>query len=250
MADIPDISAQLGTISLAVAALGAASYGVVDGVKFFSWIDLSGFEYLFSSTAGGRWWPRKHKADLDCLVPVLEIAYGDEVMDVLKAQYRAGRAKGDLSRTLKQGVRAGFDMMEADEITGRVRKLGIDKDIARSGADALKQEDSRHPSSVGAMQAETPVPSTGNDAHTASARLMTAVDARIEAALLLADNQFATQTKVYAMLVALVISIGVGLYLKADLVLSFLVGIAAVPLAPVGKDLATALQQAVKTVSK
>jgi hypothetical protein len=104
---VSDLSQYLGTVTLAVGALGTASYGVIDGMKLIPWVDLAGFERLFSSggAAGGRMWPTKTKAGLDPLLPALTAAYGADAMDLLKTQYRAGRTKGDLPRTLRQGVR-------------------------------------------------------------------------------------------------------------------------------------------------
>ncbi|MBA4682160.1 MAG: hypothetical protein H2075_05220 [Pseudomonas sp.] len=88
----------------------------------------------------------------------------------------------------------------------------------------------------------------GDEERSALARLETAIDARIDAALVLADVQYVTQTKILAMGVALAIAFGVGSFLEATLVVSMMVGLAAVPLAPVAKDLATALQEAVKAL--
>ena len=90
------LAENLGTTALAVGALGTAAYGIVDGLKFCSWIDLAGFERLFSGggKAGGRMWPIKHKANLDPLLPALQVAYGADAMDLLKSQYRSGRSRG------------------------------------------------------------------------------------------------------------------------------------------------------------
>ncbi|MBI3776430.1 MAG: hypothetical protein HY273_12950 [Gammaproteobacteria bacterium] len=248
-----NLSESLGTIALAIGALGAASYGIVDGLKLISWIDLSGFERLFSQrifprsgTAGGRIWPTKHKAGLDPLFPALKVAYGADVMAVLRTQYRNGRAKGDLPRTLRQGIRIGFSMMTRDEIMRTTLGLGIAEETTRLVADALEHARKLRPPATGEMRAVTPVPAMGDEERAALARLETTIDARIDAALLLADNQYVTQAKVWATLVALAIAFGVGLELQREWYECFLVGITAVPLAPVAKDLATALQEAVK----
>lgn len=249
-----DVTKDIGTIVLAVGALGVASYGIVDGLKLISWIDLSGFERLFSSagTQGGRLWPIKHKAGLDPLFPALKIAYGADVMDVLKTQYRGGRAKGDLPRTLRQGVRIGFSMMPRDEIIHTTRRLGIAEKTAHLVADALEQALKLRPPATGQTPVVSPAPSMGDEERAALARLETTIDARIDAALLLADNQYVTQAKVWATLVALAIAFGVGFYLEPfpGWAKCFLVGITAVPLAPVAKDLATALQEAVKALRR
>ena len=110
---------NLGTASLAIGALGTASYGVVDGLyKSFTWFDSAGFERVFAvgGKEGGRRFFPTHKATLDPLLPALRIAYGSDVMELLRAQYRVGRASGDLPRTLRQGARIGFGVMEASSI--------------------------------------------------------------------------------------------------------------------------------------
>lgn len=243
---VVDLSQYLGTVTLAVGALGAASYGVVDGMKLVPWIELAGFERLFSAggAAGGRMWPTKTKAGLDPLFPALKAAYGTDAMDLLKTQYRAGRAKGDLPRTLRQGVRIGFGMFSPKDIETAATGLGVAGDVASLAASALELARQQRPPAAG--EAPKALPTVGDDQRAALARLETTIDARVDAALALAQMQYITQTKVLAMIVALVIAFGVGLYLEQHPVYCFLVGIAAVPLAPVAKDLATALQEAVK----
>jgi len=243
-----NLTEHLGTIALAVGGLGAASYGIVDGLKLFPWIDLAGFERLFSSrgTAGGRRWPTAQKAALDPLLPALEFAYGTDAMELLKAQYRSGRTKSDLPRSLRQGVRIGFGVMASDGIIAAGIGLGINKEIATHAADALIVGRQQRPPAAG-EQEKMPSPSPVSDEQRAAlARLETAIDGRIDAALMLADTQYITQTKLIATFVALVIAFFVGLSLEQDPLICFVVGIAAVPLAPVAKDIATALQEAVK----
>lgn len=240
------LSDYLGTTALAVGALGAASYGIVDGLKLVAWIDLAGFERLFSGggVAGGRRWPTKHTVGLDPLLPALKAAYGADAMGLLKAQYRSGRAKGDLPRTLRQGVRIGFGTMRNDAVVAAAVGLGITENIASLAAAALALARAQRPPAAG--EEPKPAPAIDDEQRAALARLETTIDARIDAALALADIQYVAQTKVLATIVAIAIAFGVGLYLGQSPVICFAVGLAAVPLAPVAKDLATALQEAVK----
>ena len=92
--------------------------------------------------------------------------------------------------------------------------------------------------------------SLSDDERSALARLETTIDARIDAALVLAEYQYVAQARVWAMVLALGIALGTGFYLVENMALAFLVGITAVPLAPVAKDLASALQEAVKALRK
>jgi hypothetical protein len=241
------LAENLGTTALAVGALGTAAYGIVDGLKFCSWIDLAGFERLFSGggKAGGRMWPIKHRATLDPLLPALKVAYGSDVMDLLKSQYRGGRAKGDLPRTLRQGVRIGFSMMESEKIVSAAVGLGLTKDIATLAADTIKRG-LEQPPALG--EEPKPEATVTAEQRSALARLETAIDARIDADLAMADVEYVTQAKIWAMIVSIGIALWVGWLLNQSWAASLVVGITAVPLAPVAKDLATALQSAAKAL--
>ena len=190
-------------------------------------------------------WLTRQKAGLSPLLPALKLAYGDEVMEVFRAQYRNGRAKGDLPRTLRQGVRIGLGMMPREEIIRLVLALGIAPETAELAADALVLARRMRPPAAGEPPSIPPV-TISDDQRAALARLETTIDARIDAALCLADNQYVTQTRLYAMGVAIAIAFGVGLHMNQDPVVCLLVGLLAVPLAPIAKDLASALQSAVK----
>jgi hypothetical protein len=246
-----ELSNYLGTVTLAVGGLGAASYGVVDGLKLLAWIDLAGFERLFCGrrTKGGRSWPTLQHTALDSLLPTLKAAYGKDVVELLKAQYRSGRSKGDLPRTLRQGVRIGFGVMEKNDIQKTAHALGIDEHTAKQAAEALVIARNQRPPAVGESATDIADPVSGEQ-RSAIARLETLIDARIDSALVLAEVHYVTQTKVIATFVALLIAFGVGHFLESAPVVSFMVGIAAVPLAPVAKDLATALQEAVRALKK
>ncbi len=241
------LAENLGTTALAVGALGTAAYGIVDGMKLSSWIGLAGFERLFSGrgNAGGRMWPIKHKATLEPLLPALKAAYGADVMELLKSQYRSGRSKGDLPRTLRQGVRIGFSMIESEKIVSAAVGLGLAKSVATLAADTIKLGLEQPPA-----QDEDPKPEATVTAEqrSALARLETAIDARIDATLAMADVEYVTQAKIWAMIVSIGIALWVGWLLNQHWEACLVVGITAVPLAPVAKDLSTALQSAVKAL--
>lgn len=249
----------LGTAALAIGALGGASQGIVDGLfKAFTWFDSAGFERIFAvgGKEGGRRFYPSHKATLDPLLPALKIAYGSDVIELLRAQYRGGRVSGDLPRTLRQGVRIGFGMMPMTDIASVAIELGIKEEIATRAAEAIdrarRQRAQAEQSKSESDSAASLQPAMTDEQRSAMARLETMIDARIDAALALAETQYIAQTKLLAMLVSLVISFGVGAsggMLVADKWgWCLIVGLAAVPLAPVAKDLSTALQEAVKAL--
>ena len=175
-------------------------------------------------------------------------------MELLRAQYRVGRAGGDLPRTLRQGVRIGFGMMEVPTIALVATELGVSADIATLAAQAIdgaRRQRSQTEQSPSQEVTNYPQPPAMTDEQrSAMARLETMIDARIDAALALADTQYVSQTKFLATFVSLVISflVGWGIGMDGKWVWCWIVGLAAVPLAPVAKDLSTALQEAAKAL--
>ena len=237
---------SLGTLALAAGALGTAAFGIVDGLKVIPWIDLAGFERLFSRT--GRRWPTRIRANLDPLLPALTLAYGDDVMELLKAQYRSGRGKGDLPRTLRQGVRIGLGLMPDSGVATAAQGLGLPAATAGQVGRALVAARSARPPALGQPEAIVAPLAITEDDRAALARLENAIDARIDAALVLADTLYVTQTKVVASMVAVGIGVLVGTMLGRPWWVGLFIGLVAVPLAPVAHDAATALQEAVKAV--
>ena len=198
-----------------------------------------------------------YKTTLDPLLPALKTAYGKDVMELLRAQYRSGRVAGDLPRTLRQGVRIGFGMMEVESITSVAVDLGIKQEVAAIAAEAIdrarrQRADASPTEQTRSLDEPRPLlqPAMTDEQRSAMARLETMIDARIDASLALADTQYVAQTKFLAMAVSLAISflVGWGIGMNGKYVWCWIVGLAAVPLSPVAKDLATALQEAVKAL--
>lgn len=242
------MAVDLGAASLAVGALGTASYGIVDALKIFSWFDLSGFENIFSCNTGGRWWPKKPKANLDQLYPALQLVYGDDAMDVYKAQYRAGRATAELKENLKRDILDGLGKMKSEAIIKTLHGLGISEKSTRLVIEGFKQERILNTQITG--EATQPSPSK-SEASDALEQLKARIDTRVNAALLLANSQFTTQSRLYATGISLAFALSFGTFsLGQNFGLCFLIGIAAVPLAPVAKDLSTALQATAKALGK
>jgi hypothetical protein len=244
---------NLGATVLAIGALGTAAFGIVDGFKLIPWIDQAGFEHLFSAgRVGGSspWKSKRLQSNLDPLFPALKLAYGDDVMRLLKTQYRAARSKGDLPRTLRQGVRIGFSLMTDKQITEVAVGLGLPAASAKLAGSTVARLSTVRPPAKGEAPAAAPEPAPTDAERAAMARLETAIDARIDAALVLAEVKYVTQTKVLALFVSLAIAGLVGYLLDQNLVTILVVGLTAVPLAPIAKDVATALQSAVTALKK
>lgn len=222
----------LASVVLAAGGLGVAAYGVVDNLKLVPWVDLAGFERLFPQ---GRGWPGAHGKGLAPLLPALTAAYGPDALALLQGHYRSGRARGELPRLLRQGVRMGMHLLEEDAAVTLITAMGIAEPRGRALLPWLR--DGGMIAAIASPPADLP-------------RLESLIDARIDAALAMAEAQYTAQLKLCASGVALAIAVGVGAATGAAWWHRVLVGVAAVPLAPVAKDLASALQHAVQALRR
>jgi hypothetical protein len=212
---------------LAAGALGMAAFGIVDGLKATA-IGTAGFPAL--------------SAMLGPLKTALAKAYGKEFLELLKAQYRDRRGTGPLSRTLRQGARIGLTKDNAAEIAEFVGEGIVDRsqlaNIAEKIAAGTKLTDSER----GLL-----------------GRFELAVDTRIDAAVALAEENYKLVTQWwasgFAVALALIAACALGtqpdfLYVweKVLFIKGLIVGLVAVPLAPIAKDVASALQSATKAL--
>jgi len=210
----------LGTIVAAAGALGTACFGIVEALK---WTPLG--------AAGFGSVVRYLGADL---LGALRIAYGPDYRRLLRAQYREdSQQQATIAKTLRQGVRIGLTADNAEALA---------KFLCTVDASALK----------------TAVKNVAAGGQLASAdrgaigRYELAVDARIDAALSRAKDVYLGTIRVAASILAIIIAqvavraLGDTSHLTA--VGALLVGIVAVPLAPIANDLVAALQAATKAL--
>lgn len=213
-----------GRIVMAIAALGTAAFGIVEGLKWTG-IGLSGYRTL-QNTLG------------DAFLTALGVAYGDKYDALLRAQYRRNAGDGSLSRTLRQGIRAGLRKDTADALAAEV------------GLTVISAED------LQALLSDTGVNSDLDDAQLRKlGRWELAIDMRVEAAVAAARARYVGCMRVYASLIAIAVALGVGWGMGiADdprgMLACLVVGIAAIPVAPVAKDLVKALSAAASGVNK
>jgi hypothetical protein len=198
---------DIGSIVLATGALGTAAFGIVEALK---WTELGLAGY------------RSIKGLLGPVLKAYEVAYGPDWERLLRAQYRGDQA--ELARWLRQGTRIGLTPATAPAMANFVRTVKPE-DLAKVAGELNKGED------------------LDPDLRNILGRFELAVDARIQAALALAQERYAGTARVAATVVALGIAVVVGVMLDR-LFQAVLVGIAAVPLAPIAKDLVSALQSA------
>ena len=207
VAERADATVDYGATILATAALGTAAFGIVEALKG-SWLGEAGFKSITKL--------------LGPLMKTLRTAYGTDYVAILLGQYRGDQA--ELARTLRQGIRVGLTAEHAKEC-----------------ATYLGTVDG------GVLEEAVKLSASGTDLPAAMrnviGRFEVAADARIDAGLAKAQSVYATTLRITASIFALGIAAVVGLSM-GQFWQSILVGLCAVPLAPVAKDLVSALQAA------
>lgn len=210
-----DLVSNLGTMILAIGALGTASFGIIDGLK---WIGLGLFGFgQIPKLLGSP------------VMKALEIAHGPQYMKMLKGQYLANRTSGDLPKSIRQGARVGLTPETA---------VALAEEIGVVGATDLKAV---------AASLQKGKALTDNQRGVLG-RYELALDTRIDAALALANDHYVNYMRFFASLVAIAIAFGVRQYTRGDILTTLIIGFTAVPLAPIAKDLATAIQSAAKAM--
>lgn len=218
---------SLPEIILAIGAVGASAMGITEGFKSI-WLPPIGF------------W--KLKQEMAWAKDALTIAYGENYQDMLATLFRSGHSSGELPRILRQGVRVGLN-----EETGKkmAQTVGV-SDPCELG-DVAKQ--------LAAGEDISKKPTERN----ILGRFEMAVDARIDAALAMAERAYKNGIRLRASLIALVLSV-VAAYLmyapdndesfiQSDIfVLALIVGFTAVPMAPIAKDVAKGFQAAARAL--
>jgi hypothetical protein len=207
-----------GDVVLATGALGTAAFGIVEALKWTS-LGETGFGTAL--------------AMLGPLRTTLQVACGPEYETLLRGQYRGERA--ELVRSLRQGVRVGLTPATVPEIAKFLGSLDM-----TTLADAV----------AAANEGRELTPRQRN----AIGRFELAADARIDAAVTVALGRYAGGNRVAASVVALTIAIVAAATIRAndETVVSWaqaaIIGIAAVPLAPIAKDVVSGIQAATRAL--
>jgi hypothetical protein len=224
---------------IAVGALGTAAFGVVEALGKALVIRRFGLPYV----------------GFKCVLAVIEefkdalyFTYGKHYELILAQQYRNDRSSGSAPETIRQGVRLALPMMDGAQgkaLVTRVWGLGDDKSAAL--VDALQAEKS---GPLSAAEADA--------AATLAARFALALDSRIASAFTLAEERYQATARLWAGLAAIGLSLLFNMGLRSaptgasgteqgyPWLVALLIGAAAVPLAPVAKDLSSALSDALK----
>jgi hypothetical protein len=234
----------------AVGALGLAAMGVVEALGkallVFDplWIRRRGLP--FGLPYAGY---RKVRRLLIAVGPALEIAYGDKYAAIIAGQYRAGRGSSQAPDMIRQGVRLGLPYLSHDDAKRVVKAIwGMpDKHTERFVQAILKVQ----------PPAGAPAPLEAGLA----GRFSTALDTTVQAVFDSAEQVYQSWARCWAGIASVVLSLayygaiaqhppasdGKGL---AGWFFAGIVGLAAVPLAPVAKDLSTSLSQALTALGQ
>jgi hypothetical protein len=226
---MPDpVGTQLASISgviAAIAALGTAGYGLVDTTKvFWGGVSNAGFGYITSALAP--------------FAPALQAAGGATWKFTLRAHWINGMSKDDQKAIAKSLIHLGLSSDNA-------RLIALP---ARVDATALL---------TAATNVDTGVALTPADINVLG-RMDAMIEATLDGGFERADQLYRNASKALAALFAIILACA-GEYVIQEAshsaapggyLLAILVGIVAVPLAPVAKDLSSALAVAVKAMKE
>lgn len=209
---------EFGTITAATTALGTAAAGLVDASKAFSG-GVSNVGFGFISTA-----LRPFEAALRQIDKASPFG-------AVQANWLNGMDKAEQKSIAKNLIRLGLNAETAEAMA---------KDIAN--VDGTKLKDTAAKVARGEALAE--------DEINLLARFDSVVEARLDAAYERADQKYRNSARVAAAAVAMALAVGgsiivAGGVAAADYGTALLVGLLATPVAPVSKDIISALSTAV-----
>src|SRR5581483_151159 len=211
---------DLASFILAAGALGTAAFGIVEASKYFAAIGEAGYDALTRV--------------LGALADPLRVAYGPQSDVLLRAQYRGDQR--ELVRLLRQGVRVGLRGANAAAVAADLGSLEPGSLVQAIRVATGEDDGSGHDGSARLSDAQRSL----------IARYELAADARIDAALTLAQARYAGALRLLASAVAVALALVVASLVTErtsdDYALAVIVGLGAVPLAPIAKDVAAGIQ--------
>jgi hypothetical protein len=252
--------AQFGALISAIGALGVAAYGVVEALG--KALTFSYTEHEKPSDPPGAVTPRATVRGSRMrtirwglpyvgfgavsrmakpLAPALECSYGANYLEIIAQQYRADRGTGRAPDMIREGVKLGLPFLtvpEAEAVISHVWKMEPARALAL--AQALNTDTAPPAPGAPALPPETVA------AQLLAGRFATALNERVTAAFLLAEEQYEAWAKMLAGAAAVGLAVVFNLSLNPRFPwwVAAIIGVVAVPLAPVAKDLSTSLQNA------
>ena len=234
---------QFGTAVAAIGSLGVAAFGVVESFgKALAWSRFTrngrhkhfGLPYVGLGTVMDMLKP---------FDPALQYAYGVEYQEIIAQKYFAGRSAGGAPDTIRQGIRLGLPFLPVAAAAGvidEVWEIGAQYSLALATALQAEPPDPSAP----------PLPKSAVDPQSLAGRFSAALDARIDAAFEIAEERYENFAKTLAAALAIAMALGFNHALGSEhgggypWYIAMGIGLIAVPLAPVAKDLSTSLQNA------
>ena len=214
---------NLSHVVTAVGGLGAAAFGLVDASKVFGGgVNHIGFRGI--------------RAAVQQLTPAPAPNPGQAVNALSQEKIVA---------TLQANWMNGTDLGSQKAIAKSLIKLNLHPQNARALADATGVDPAILSSVATNMAAGTPLSSAESDVF---ARFDLIVTALLDEAYQRSNQIYRNWTRALAALVAIALALAGGTVLKIDPALSLLVGLLATPLAPIAKDISSALAMAVNTL--
>jgi hypothetical protein len=212
-----------GTAIAAVSALGTAAFGLVDATKVFGGgVSRAGFGYVDKAV----------RPYISFDGPQEGVFGTQQIVDTLRANWMNGMAKADQKAVAKSLIRL---MLKPDTAQAMARHAGVDPTLFATVAQQIFSNQ----------------PLTDPETKALGA-FDTAVSATLDLGYERGDQFYRNMAKVVAAFIAVALAVGaavlVGNTSARQLVTAALVGLVATPVAPVAKDLSSALQTAAKTV--
>ena len=209
-------SPDLPTLALATGALGTAAFGIVEALKWTRTVGLAGF-----STAWAR---------LGALTQTLVTAYGPTAKETIGDRYRGDAT--ELTRMLRQGVRVGLTPGNAESVATFLGTIN---------GPALRVVLEKRDTGTLVTDADRAI----------LARYELAADARIDAALTVAQVNYTGTARILAMFASLIMALVAFFAMdepKPHWSWALIIGVAAVPIAPIAKDVAAGLSAAARAL--
>jgi hypothetical protein len=212
----------------AVGAFGTAAFGLVDATKAFGGgIANVGFGFL--------------RKALDPYAPALSAAVGDDWPTIIQSHWRNGKPKDEQKAIATALIQLG---LSPDTAEGLAREGHVDPAALRQAVEKMMRGDELDPLEINVLS-----------------RFKTSVEAKMDAAFERAEQAYRNWARLAAGVVAMVLAMIAGgllfadrhapfllsAYLQSDIFKkSLLVGLVAVPVAPITKDLISSLSAAVR----
>jgi len=217
---VPALS-HFTSLITAVGALGTAAYGLVDCTKAFGGgVSLCGLAYIHKSLA-------PLLPDTTIGTPTSELSR-DKIFETLKSNWINGMASSDQQAIAKSLIKLRIDAASAPFFA---QKTGVDPAVFQTV--------------INNMSTGTALTPAETDVYGRFDLVLTTI---IGQAYQRADQQYRNNAKLLAIPFSVILAVFAAYLLNNPLGPAFLIGLVATPLAPVAKDISSAVQTAVQAL--